>query len=67
MYTKDNSEIAAFGAGILAGMVLLAIILIATKLAPSEMTIKAQKEAVAHGAAHYTVDTNGVVSFEWNK
>jgi hypothetical protein len=61
------SYIAAFGAGILAGMVLLAIILIATKLAPSEMTINAQKEAVAHGAAHYTVDTNGVVSFEWNK
>jgi Pyruvate/2-oxoacid:ferredoxin oxidoreductase gamma subunit len=67
MYTKDNSEIASFGAGILAGMVLLAIILAATKLSPNEMEKKAQKEAVAHGAAHYIVDTNGVVSFEWNK
>ena len=26
-----------------------------------------RKDAVAHGAAHYAVDTNGVVSFEWNK
>jgi hypothetical protein len=31
------------------------------------MDKKAQKEAIAHGAAHYTVDTNGVVHFEWNK
>lgn len=67
MYTKDNSELAAFGVGIFVGMVLLAIVLMATKLTPLKMTIKAQKEAVAHGAAHYTVDTNGVVSFEWNK
>ena len=67
MYTKDNSELAAFGAGIIAGVGLLAIILMATKLTPLEMTIKAQKEAIAHGAAHYSVDTNGVVSFEWNK
>lgn len=67
MYTKDNSELATFGTGILVGMVLLAIILMATKLTPLEMTTKAQKEAIAHGAAHYTVDTNGVVSFEWNK
>lgn len=66
MYTKDNSELAFFGTGIFVGMVLLAIILIATKSSPVEMTIKAQKEAVAHGAAHYVVDTNGVVSFEWN-
>jgi hypothetical protein len=67
MYTKDNSELASLGAGIFVGMGLLAVILMATKLTPLEMTIKAQKEAVAHGAAHYAVDTNGVVSFEWNK
>ena len=67
MYQKAESEIASFGAGIFVGMALLAIILMATKSSPVEMTIKAQKEAVAHGAAHYTVDTNGVVSFEWNK
>ena len=26
-----------------------------------------QKEAISHGAAHYEVDTNGVVYFKWNK
>lgn len=67
MYDKADSELATFGSGIFVGVVLLAIILMATKLNPLEMTIKAQKEAVAHGAAHYAVDTNGVVSFEWNK
>lgn len=67
MYQNPDSEIASFGAGIIAGVVLFAIILAATKVTPLEMTIKAQKEAVAHGAAHYTVNTNGVVSFEWNK
>jgi hypothetical protein len=67
MYTKDNSDLATFGVGIFVGMILFAIILIATKLTPAAMTTKAQKEAIAHGAAHYAVDTNGVVSFEWNK
>jgi hypothetical protein len=67
MYTKDNSELTAFGAGIFVGMIILAIILMATKSTSVDIEKKAQKEAVAHGAAHYTVDTNGVVSFEWNK
>ena len=67
MYQNTDSEIASFGAGIIAGMALLAIILAAAKLTPLETNIKAQKEAIAHGAAHYTVDTNGVVNFEWNK
>jgi len=67
MYDRDNSELTAFGAGIFAGMGILAIILMATKFSPVEMDKKAQKEAIAHGAAHYTVDTNGVVNFEWNK
>jgi phosphoribosylanthranilate isomerase len=26
-----------------------------------------QKQAISHGAAHYEVDTNGVVTFKWNK
>jgi hypothetical protein len=26
-----------------------------------------RKEAISHGAAHYEVDTNGVVTFKWNK
>jgi hypothetical protein len=25
-----------------------------------------QKEAISHGAAHYEVDTNAVVTFKWN-
>ena len=67
MYQKADSEIASFGVGIFVGMVLLAIVMMVTKSSPMEMTIKVQKEAIAHGAAHYAVDTNGVVSFEWNK
>jgi hypothetical protein len=67
MYNKVDSELATFGAGIGVGMGIFAIILIATNLTPVEIEKKAQKEAVAHGAAHYTVDTNGVVKFEWNK
>lgn len=67
MYQKADSELATFGVGIVVGMGLLSIILMATKSNPVEMTIKAQKEAIAHGAAHYTVDTNGAVNFEWNK
>ena len=67
MYRNPDSELATFGVGIVVGMGLLAIVMLVTKSNPTEMTIKAQKEAVAHGAAHYTVDTNGVVSFEWNK
>lgn len=34
---------------------------------PAQMKKNARKEAIAHGAAHYEVDTNGVVSFKWNK
>ena len=67
MYTKDNSELATFGAGVIVGIGLLAVILAATKLSPNEMEKKAQKDAISHGAARWVVDTNGVVSFEWNK
>jgi len=67
MYDRDNSELTIFGVGTVVGMIILAIILMATKSTSVDIEKKAQKEAVAHGAAHYTVDTNGVVSFEWNK
>jgi len=67
MYNNDNSELTILGVGIVVGMGILTIILVATKSFPIDMEKKAQKEAIAHGAAHYTVDTNGVVSFEWNK
>ena len=26
-----------------------------------------QKQAISHGAAHYEVDTNGIVTFKWKK
>ena len=67
MYDNDNSELTIFGVGTVVGMIILAIILMATKSTSVDIEKKAQKEAVAHGAAHYTVDTNGVVNFEWNK
>ncbi len=67
MYTKDNPELTILGVGIVVGMIIVAIILMATKSTSVDIKEKAQKEAIAHGAAHYTVDTNGVVSFEWNK
>jgi len=67
MYNKVDSELATFGVGIGVGIGILAIILAATESSPADIEKKAQKEAIAHGAAHYTVDTNGVVNFEWNK
>ena len=67
MYTKEDSELTIVGVGIVVCMIILAIILMATKSTSVDIEKKAQKEAIAHGAAHYVVDTNGVVSFEWNK
>lgn len=60
-------ELEAFVTGILIGVVFFGIILNFTERSPVQMEKKIQKEAVSHGAAHYSVDTNGVVTFEWNK
>jgi len=67
MYNKADPELTIFGVGTVVGMIILAIILMATQSTSVDIEKKAQKEAIAHGAAHYTVDTNGVVNFEWNK
>ena len=56
-----------FAFGVIVGVVLLATILMVTRRTPVEMEKKMQQEAVSHGVAHYKVDTNGVVTFEWNK
>jgi len=32
---------------------------------PKQIEQNMQKQAISHGAAHYEVDTNGVVSFKW--
>jgi hypothetical protein len=56
-----------FIVGALFGIGSLAIILTIIDRNPRQIQEKWQKEAISHGAAHYEVDTNGVVSFKWNK
>lgn len=56
-----------FFIGICCGVGLLAIVLTLFNINPRQMEEKMQKEAISHGAAYYEVDTNGVVSFKWNK
>jgi len=53
--------------GIAAGGSALALILHLSGISPAQIEKKMQKEAISHGAAHYDVDTNGVVTFKWNK
>jgi hypothetical protein len=60
-------ELDTFAFGVIVGVVFLATILMLTKRSPVDMEKKMQQEAISHGAAHYKVDTNGVVTFEWNK
>jgi hypothetical protein len=59
-------ELNTFGFGIIVGITLVAITLQFTT-SPVEIKKKMEKEAISHGAAYYEVDTNGVVTFEWNK
>ena len=56
-----------FIVGALFGIGSLAIILTIIDRNPRQIQEKWQKEAISHGAAHYEVDTNGVVSFKWNR
>jgi hypothetical protein len=56
-----------FIVGALFGIGSLAIILTIIDRNPRQIQEKWQKEAISHGAARYEVDTNGVVSFKWNK
>ena len=56
-----------FASGLATGVVILALLLTAFGVNPRQMEERAKKEAIAHGAAYYEVDTNGVVSFKWNK
>jgi flavin-dependent dehydrogenase len=53
--------------GIAVGGSALALILHLSGVSPAQIEKKMQKEAISHGAAHYEVDTNGVVTFKWNK
>lgn len=56
-----------FFIGVICGVFASGIFLIALDLTPPKIEKKMQKEAIVHGAARYEVDTNGVVSFKWNK
>lgn len=67
-----------FLAGLICGGGIISAILVSVYSSPAQIEQKMQKEAIqieqnmqkqaiSHGAAHYEVDTNGVVSFKWNK
>jgi hypothetical protein len=60
-----DSELIIFGLAV--GGSVLALILHLFGVSPAQVEKKMQKEAISHGAAHYEVDTNGVVTFKWNK
>ena len=62
-----KEEIPLFFIGALFGIFSLCLILTFLNINPRQMEKKMQKEAISHGAAHYDVDTNGVVTFKWNK
>ena len=53
--------------GALLGSVGLCFILVILNCSPKQIEQKMQKEAISHGVARYEVDTNGVVSFKWNR
>ena len=70
-----------FLAGLICGGAIMSSILVSVYSSPSQIKQieqkmqkeaiqieqNMQKQAISHGAAHYEVDTNGVVSFKWNK
>lgn len=60
-------ELPDFLIGLSCGVALLGFLLTIAKSNPRQIEEKMRKEAISHGAAHYEVDTNGVVSFKWNK
>jgi hypothetical protein len=53
--------------GLGCGVGCLALLLTIFNCNPRQIEKKMQKQAISHGAAHYEVDTNGVVTFKWNK
>lgn len=70
-----------FLAGIICGGAIMSVVLVSVFSSPAQIKQieqkmqkqaiqieqNMQKEAISHGVAHYEVDTNGVVSFKWNK
>ena len=64
---NDDFDFGSFCVGAFLGVFITALFLRILDLTPAQMKKNARQEAIAHGAAHYEVDTNGVVSFKWNK
>ena len=60
-------EIPDFLIGLCCGVGLLGFLFTFTNNSPRQIEEKWQKQGISHGAAHYEVDTNGIVSFKWNK
>lgn len=57
-----------FLAGLICGLIIMGIIfLISLYVASKLIEEKMRKEAISAGIARYEVDTNGIVSFKWNK
>ena len=59
-----------FLAGIICGGAIMSAIFVSVysvHSSPAQIEQNMQKQAISHGAARYEVDTNGVVSFKWNK
>lgn len=63
----NNREMSDILLGAFLGSVGLCFILVLLNCSPKQIEQNMQKEAISHGAAHYEVDTNGVVYFKWNK
>ena len=63
----NNREIPDILLGALFGIVGFCSILVLLNCSPKQIEQNMQKEAISNGAAHYEVDTNGVVYFKWNK
>jgi hypothetical protein len=52
--------------GLGCGVIALALLLTIFNCNPRQIEEKMQNQAISHGAAHYEVDTNAVVTFKWN-
>lgn len=61
------AKIEYFFIGAIFGIFFLTIILTIFGINPLQVDKKWIREAISHGAAHYEVNTNGVVSLKWNK
>jgi len=62
-----NIYFTEFWKGVVCGIGVFIALISILNTNPLQVEEKMQKEAIQHNAAHYEVNTNGVVSFKWNK